>query len=232
MRKVFAVLFLVLMGSIGYCGEVMYSDTLTDQSGIVSNAAYSLNVYSKGIDYLSMQAIYAPITPDGIYCSTNSVNTTLDTITSTVTYVLGYSVLYSSQSFSFGGLTNNTTYFVIPYLTGYIQLATTKANAISGTAVNITTSSFQDQPYAGTFTLTPVSAQLSNPATVVWQGSNDNSNWCNLNVSSLTIVGATTTTSTGWDFGYYTYKYIRAYLTAGQYGAFNFKAIGFGKQNR
>lgn len=90
--------------------------------------------------------------------------TSLDTVTTDYTNVnisteritinshgiaTGRGVLYSQGSSAIGGLTTSTVYYVIRIDENTISLATTEANAISGTAINLTSQG------SGTHSFTP-----------------------------------------------------------------------------
>lgn len=101
--------------------------------------------------------------PDGIWCydekvglyhkyslsnsliNIQSINTTaVDVDTNQITvaspaYPTGTEVFYRKSGTVIGGLVNETKYFVIKVDATHIKLATTKANAIAGTAIDLTT---------------------------------------------------------------------------------------------
>lgn len=75
--------------------------------------------------------------------STTAVNVTNETIDISAgghMYETGEPVVYTINGGTvIGGLTANTTYFAIAAGQGLIKLATSKANAVAGTAINLTT---------------------------------------------------------------------------------------------
>jgi hypothetical protein len=75
--------------------------------------------------------------------STTAVNLTNETIDISAgghMYETGEPVLYSANGgTAIGGLTSGTTYFAIAAGQGLIKLATSKSNAVAGTAINLTT---------------------------------------------------------------------------------------------
>ena len=151
----------------------------------------------------------------------------VNSILKTNNYPSGLAVLFSTATTgSYLGLTDQTTYFTIATSTS-IQLATTKANALAGTAVDITSVTL---PGNGYYTLTPVKILSTSPAAFRWEVSNDNLNWYALSQTSVTITASTTHTNYFWDLGFGCYKYIRAALTMGNYGAINLKLRGYGKR--
>lgn len=70
--------------------------------------------------------------------TSSAVNTTDNTITSTGIPVTGTEVFYNPDISSIGGLTANKKYFVIKISDTVFKLATTKANAIAGNAIDLT----------------------------------------------------------------------------------------------
>jgi hypothetical protein len=229
MKKVLvAVAVWFSLASVSYA-DLSYEAVLVNLPAVNANATYSLDMDNQFVDSISFQAVYSSQAYVGITGSSASVSVSLDTIVSSVTYSTGYSVLFSSIAGLGTGLVDQTTYFVIPYLTGYIQLASSKANAILGTAVNITTTGV-----SGSFVLTPINITGVSVGAgaygLAWQGSNDNTNWYNVSATSITITSATTQTNYLWDFGYLTYRYIRANITAGYFGNVRMVIRGHGKR--
>lgn len=70
----------------------------------------------------------------------SAVNTTTDqlTVTANNSVYTGTPVLYKASSTAIGGLTSNTTYYAIRISPTVIQLATTLANAVAGTQIDLT----------------------------------------------------------------------------------------------
>jgi hypothetical protein len=141
-------------------------------------------------------------------------------------FVIGIGLLYTmSVGTSPVNLVANTTYYAIPTATT-IQLATTKLNAIGGTAIDIQT---VPMPGGSSFSLAPILTDAGSAFGFKWQYSNDKENWYDSTLSSVTISGDETPSNYLWDFGFTSYKYIRGVLTAGSFGAIKFKLQGYGK---
>lgn len=139
------------------------------------------------------------------------VGTTTDIITKANTFPLAQGVfITTTTNVMLGGLTWGTTYFVIPVQYGTsFKLATTAANALLGTAIDISTSTAG----GGAFTAS-ASTYTAGSAGYQWQASNDNSNFFTIPaISSVTVPGSGTT-SVGWDFGNYNYRFLRLNFTA------------------
>lgn len=105
------------------------------------------------------------------------------------------------------GLSAATDYYVIRVDANNIKLASSRANAVAGTAVDITAAAG-----GGTHTVTAVSTIAG---TIKLQGSLDDSTYFDLSGSSQSISGAGTYM---WNVDGAYYKYIRAYgdVTQGQ----------------
>lgn len=92
---------------------------------------------------------------------------------------LGLAVLYSTGSNkTIGGLTDQTTYYVIPRDADTLQLASSLANAEAGTEIDLT--SAED----ATFTLKPLAFASAANDGFKWQGSNDGETFYDLSTSS------------------------------------------------
>ena len=227
-RFLFAVLMLVVFGVPSWA-TVVYDQDLVNVS-TSTDASFAISCYSKNIDKLSFQAVYSSVTFVGVSVTTSNINTTTDVITTTQAFSTGFSVFVTSAAFTGGGLANGTTYFAIYKSATGIQLATTKALAIAGTAIDLTTGTVAGA-YSGSFILTPINISAASPFSFKWQTSNEvvPTNWTDLSVTSITISGTTGQTTAIWDFATYTYRNIRAVLTSGTFGAINLKLRGYGK---
>lgn len=174
------------------------------------------------VDRISVVATYSSGTYSAVSFDDNSVSSSLDAISKANTFGLGQGVyLSTSTNVVFPGLTWGTTYFVIPVTSSLFKLATTSANAVLGTAIDISTSSTM----GGSYTLTP-STYTAGSAGFQWQFSNDNTNFISFplaSVSSVTISGVGTT-SVGWDFANFNYRYLRMNFTGPTRGCVNIDA--------
>lgn len=84
---------------------------------------------------------------------TTDVNTTDNTITETAhNYVTGQKVLYTAGGTAITGLTTATNYYVIVVDDDTFKLATTAANALAGTAIDISGTGNNAQTFGTTFT--------------------------------------------------------------------------------
>ena len=134
----------------------------------------------------------------------------------------GTEVLYTTTTGKgITGLTNGVTYYVIKTDASRIQLASSEANAVAGTAVDISST----QTGGGTYTLTPVTRD-GNPA-FKWQAANNSTTFVDLVVSSVTITSAS---SAIWDFGTIPYRTLRLKYTAPTTGCAQIRATGTGRK--
>ena len=130
----------------------------------------------------------------------------------------------SSQGAAIGGLTDQTTYYVIPVDANTIQLATTPARAIAGQNLKITTQ--RAQLTANTYTLTPLPTGANN-ASAKWQYSNDGvTYWDIASIDTILVTSGTASTASDyWDFGAVDYRYLRFNVTGPAQGAIALKAV-------
>ena len=137
-------------------------------------------------------------------------------------FTLGLPVLYT-QGAALGGLTDQTTYYVLPVDANIIKLSSSSALAIAGTAVDITVQ--RAQTSANTYTLAPLAMGAAN-ASAKWQYSNDGTNYIDVpTISSISVSTATASTFAGWDFGVYNYRYLRLNATGPTQGGIVLKAV-------
>lgn len=135
----------------------------------------------------------------------------------------GLSVVFSTVAAStIGGLTNQTTYYAIKLNEDQYKLATTTTTAVAGTAIDLTSVPTTN----ASFTVTP-SSLVVGVASFKWQASNDNSNFADLSVSSVTYSAAGTTL---WDMGTFAYKYLRMSFLGPTRGGIAISAKMYGRE--
>lgn len=126
-----------IMKSNGDLLYIIFADT--------SNSAYKLLNQPEGIwcydENVGLHHRYSLsnslVNIQGISTSSVDINTNQITVTSPA-YPTGTEVYYKSPSTLIGGLTSDAKYFVIKIDATHIKLATTKANATAGTAIDLT----------------------------------------------------------------------------------------------
>lgn len=148
----------------------------------------------------------------------------------------GYGLWFSTGSgVALSPLVVGTTYYTIPVTANTFKLATTKANALAGTAITFTSSSTLTS--APSYTLNaPVIA--GTPA-LVWQVSNDGTYWVNFSSNTYGAVVPPVTMSSyllggavmGWDFGRVPYDRMRLKVTAPTSGGIWLKVNVVGKKD-
>lgn len=150
--------------------------------------------------------------------------------------MVGLPVLLSSGAVpQIGGLTLNTTYFVIPLTKDTFSLSATSTGAVAGLAITIT--STQTPTTANTYTLAPL--PIAGTPSFKWQVSNDGSLWQDFNTTSAGVAVASVTinsytfggASTSWDFGNFGYNYIRLAVIGPTQGGLNLQVRMNGKTN-
>lgn len=127
-------------------------------------------------------------------------------------------VLYT-QGALIGGLTDQTTYYAIPVDVNTVELASSKNNAVAGTFITFTSSTTQLSQHTASLAPLP----FTDVAGFKWQLSNDNSNWDDLTVASITVHSTDLPGTFAWDFGPITLRYLRANVTAPTTGGLQVK---------
>ncbi len=123
-----------------------------------------------------------------------------------------------------GLLVVGTTYYAVPVDANNFKLSSTSTGAVAGTPlVGLST---QTLTGGGSFTFTPLA--ITGTPSFKWQASNDNTNWTDLSVSSVTVASPYTAGSTSWDFGRTTYRYMRVNVVAPTTGGLSLTVTGYG----
>lgn len=165
----------------------------------------------------SLQAVYSTVT-----FTTDTIDDDTDVSVSANTisqeshgFSTGLPVLYASGTVTtgIGGLNGGTTYYIIKMNENLYKFSTSAVNAAAGTAVDITTA-----PGGQTFTVSAL-PWIVGSASFKFQAGNDNTNWSDLDISSVTVSQINTTGNSIWAMGSYGYKYIRLNFTGPTQGA-------------
>lgn len=180
------------------------SDVLINTT-LASSYSYILNLDS--IDLVSLQAVYTNATTSGKVFTVLSLANNTVTITAhgQVTGSLGQ--VSNSGGGLPAGLAAITNYYVIVVDANTVKFATSLANAVAGTEVDITGNG------TGTQTFTPTTSAGN---VLKLQGGNDGTNFSDLAGDTVTI--ATTSGNSLWDLGSPGYRYVNIVYTpsAGQ----------------
>ncbi len=132
-------------------------------------------------------------------------------------FVTGLAVLFSTSASNIGapgGLTNQTTYFVMKVDDNTYKVGTTAVMVSSGGAIDLTSQSTATLNY--TFTALPT---VGAPTAFKWQASNNGVNWTDLSITTVTTANIVTGGGSIWDFSEYAYRYLRLLLLAPTSGA-------------
>jgi len=156
----------------------------------------------------------------------SDVSITNDTVTETSHgFATGLALLFPNEATVTAptGLTKGTTYYAIKIDANRFKLASSAANALLGTAIDLTASAA-----SGDVIFRPLAFAVGT-SSFKWQASNDGTNWADLSVSSVTLVQINAGGTSVWDFADYAYKYIRANFIAPTTGAVALTIRLFGK---
>jgi hypothetical protein len=199
---------------------IVTSTSPTARPGIVEIVAASNGVNRYPIT-VSNTSHLTPDYPRMENGSSTDIDLTNDTIEeSSHGFATGLPVLFAvGAGAAPTGLTDGTTYYAILYDDDNYQLSDTSTGAVAGLDIDITAVTG-----SGTFTATPISFSAGSMGWK-WQGSNDGSNWSDLDVTSVTY---TTDGTDLWNFTDYAYKYIRLNYTGPTYGGIQLDAVLFG----
>lgn len=123
---------------------------------------------------------------------------------------LGLPVLYTGSP-AISPLTAGTTYFAIPVDSNSIRLATSKSNAVAGTAITFTSIAPHLTASVGTLS----SLSISGTPSFKWQDSDDGLSWADMAFGSVTMTSyATPPRTVAWNFGQPSKRFIRANVVA------------------
>ena len=204
---------------INFSSASIVANSVIYATATVVGNAYDYTIYSTTPTALTVTGISGGVS--------GNINYALDRIISTNTYPTGLAVLLTNNAGTLPtGLTANTTYFIVNPNGLYFQLATTKLNASSGAVINLVDST-KDR---GNFTVTAATVSAGFPFSFKWQVSNDNLNYYDLSVTSVTVLNTTGWSNYVWDFAKMNYEYIRCNLLSGKWGSIYLKLKGLGRK--
>ena len=131
----------------------------------------------------------------------------------------GMKVLYGQGIATLAPLIDQTTYFAIRIDDDNVELASTSANAIAGTAIILT-----GTPSASaTYTLAPPA--IAGNTSLLWQVSNDGITYTDMAGQSTTTISTYGSASTTWDLGLISNTYFQLKVTAPTSGGVKLKVI-------
>lgn len=207
-------------------GAVIIASSSTATPGVVLATSTAVGA-TTNYGWFSSSAAALSCSNNRLYGGTDSaISVATDKITSSGHgFTTGLAVLLTKTAGTIPtGLTTNATYFAIRSDSSSFKLATTSTAAVAGSAVNITAITG-----SGSFTLTPLA--ITGTPSFKWQGSNDNTNYNDVAVSSVTMSSLAAAT-TIWDFGNVGYRYIRLNVVAPSTGGIALVVTGVGKSKR
>ncbi len=143
-------------------------------------------------------------------------------------FTLALPVLYSTGTgaAAISGLTNQTTYYVIPVDANTVKLATSAAQALLLNGVVLASTSTLTA--AKTYTLAPLAFTAAATTGGKWQVSNDASSWSDVSASSVSWVGGGGAGTTNWSLGLIPYKYLSFNVVGPATGGLNLNVTAFG----
>ena len=126
-------------------------DTATATAAISDGSVTGFTVTGVGSDYQSVPAVSVAAPAEKTFNAQSAVSTANDTITiSSHPFITGDAVTYSDKSgTTLANLTDGGTFFVIKVDANTIKLATTEANAVDGTAIDLTAGSSENHGITG-----------------------------------------------------------------------------------
>lgn len=191
-----------------------------DRNGILIPDIYAGNHISAVVNYSSVTFASVSISSDAWTFPGSVITKTAHGLQT------GVAVLYTlTAGQTPNQLVDQTTYYAVRGSSAdTFQLATSKVNAVAGTVITIGSAT-----YSGTQTYTFAPIAYAGTPSFKWQGSNDGSNWFDLNAASVTMSSPNNATS-AWDFEWYPFSLLRLNVTAPTTGGIKMKAYGYIRQ--
>lgn len=197
--------------ALQYAGSTPRTATVLTLTESVTDTNLSLDL--QGVEQISVQSVYTDATPAHKTFALTDVDVTANTITLTAHgFVTGLKIPLTGTNLP-GGL-SATNYWAIVVDANTIKVATSLANAVAGTAVDITT---QGTSVDADF----IPTALGN-STFACYGTNDNTNFVALTSMTVTISAGGTSL---FRLGAPDYRYVQLRFTAPVAGALTISAI-------
>ena len=210
---------------------IMANSTLSAISSTWTAAGivYATSTATGSVNYTLVSSIPGSLSVSGA-TMTGGTSSAVNLTTSKITkashgLTLGLPVLLTkSAGTTPAPLAANTTYYAVPVDANTFQLATTSTGAVAGSVITITT---QTATGGGSFTLTPLT--ITGTPGFKWQWSNDNANWTDMAVSSVTFASPYTAATTIWDMQRVNVRYVRLNVTGPTTGGLKLQVVVNGK---
>ena len=160
---------------------IIRGDTVSIGTILSSSTTYDIDMGT--IDGMSIQSVYTSAIPSAITFHPADVNVSTNIITKTAHGMnTGLKGQFTTVTTLPAGLSLATDYFIIKVTVDTFKVATSLANALAGTAVDITSQGTDDHTFTPNATLT---------ATLKLSGSNDGTNFTDLGSPYSTSISAT-----------------------------------------
>lgn len=213
------------------CAAVVKYNAYLVNEGVTFNKSYILPANQFGVDLLSFTSVISSQTIAAVTVDMPAFTLNGTGISGSNTFPIALPVLYTT-TVTVGGLSNNTTYYVVPNGTGAFYVSRTSTAAALGNYITFT-STTSGTGYSIRFTPLGITGTPS----FKWQVSNDGNTWQDyvansygVAIPSVTVSSYVSTgTANVWDFGLMNYAYIRANITAPTAGSVRFQITGNGK---
>ena len=135
----------------GNNAQTFVGDTATATATVSGGVVTGVTVTAVGSDYQSTPSVTIAAPSEDTFNAQSAVSTANDTITlSSHAFNTGDAVTYSDKGGTvIAGLTDAATFFIIKVDANTVKLATTAANAVAGTAIDITAGSSENHGLTG-----------------------------------------------------------------------------------
>ena len=135
----------------GNNAQTFVGDTATGTATVSGGVVTGVTVTNVGSDYQSTPSVTIAAPAEDTFNAQSAVSTANDTITlSSHPFNTGDAVTYSDKGGTvIAGLTDGGTFFIIKVDANTVKLATTEANAVNGTAIDITAGSSENHGLTG-----------------------------------------------------------------------------------
>lgn len=147
------------------------------------------------------------------------------TSTATNGLTTALAVLYTGSP-AIGGLSSGSTYYAVPTTGNSFMLAKYSTSAVAGNVDLVVVTSTHTGLTSNAYTLAPLAT--TGNSSFKWQVSNDNINWNDLAVSSVTVQPNDAPNTTLWSFGFIGTQYLRLAAVAPATGGLQLKVLLIG----
>lgn len=227
-KRIAGLALIALMSTTARAASGLTADLFNFEN---KTSSFTVDVNTERLSRMSIQVVYSTPTLVDVNFGNAAISTIDDTIQSTAHGLATAEavLLASAPATAPSPLATGTTYYVIKVTDNLVKLATTYAQAVSNTPIDILTAP------AGAWTLKVVPLSLGT-AGYTWQASNDQTNWVSVE-SSGNSVGASSQTLTAmgvgtrlYDWSTFAYRYLRFTFNGPISGVIRLRALLSGKE--